>query len=147
MRKKDEAFGIVPISRQAEGNHFLLIQHQAGHWGFPKGHADPGETAFATACREFEEETGIQAYRALDTVSFVEHYSFVQDQQPIDKTVTYFPAFVESTLVVCQEQEIKNYAWLPFEAAMQRISFQQAKQVLIQAHAYLNGSGAEATVS
>ena len=37
---------------------FLLIQHQAGHWAFPKGHANPGESPAETARREFAEETG-----------------------------------------------------------------------------------------
>jgi predicted NUDIX family NTP pyrophosphohydrolase len=31
-----------------------------GHWSLPKGEADPGENQFATAVREFEEETGFK---------------------------------------------------------------------------------------
>ncbi len=136
MKKLDQAFGIVPILRQEDGDRVLLIQHWAGHWGFPKGHADPGETAIDTARREFEEETGIVAYTVLDDVSFVEQYSFVQDQVTIDKTVTYFPAFVTSDNVVCQEKEIKSYAWLTFDQAQERITFKQAKHILSQVRDY-----------
>ena len=113
---KDEAFGIVPIFSTESEPLFLLIQHQAGHWAFPKGHADPGESALETAKRELEEETGIRNYEVLEEPSFVEHYSFVQEGTPsfvkhysfakegesIEKTVTYFLAFVNSMEVQLQ---------------------------------------------
>ena len=137
MKKKDEAFGIVPIWRQLEGDRFLLIQHWAGHWGFPKGHAELGETAIVTACREFEEETGIKAYEVVDAVSFIEKYSFSREGQTIEKTVTYFPAFVQTSVVTCQEQEIKAYAWATFDDATQKITFGQARLLLARVQEYL----------
>lgn len=136
--KKDEAFGIVPIWQNPVGNRVLLIQHHAGHWGFPKGHADPGETAIATAQREFEEETGITDYQALPDQVFVEQYRFMRDGCRVEKTVTYFLAWVYSTTVICQEKEIRNYAWLLFEDATRQISFNPARQVLQQVQAYLS---------
>ena len=137
MKKVDEAFGIIPVWRRADGDRYLLIQHWAGHWGFPKGHADPGETSIATARREFEEETGIQTYEVLEQVSFTERYTFTRDRQPIEKTVTYFPAFVHSTAVTCQVKEIKAYAWVTLETALQKITFNQARQLLIKADNYI----------
>jgi bis(5'-nucleosidyl)-tetraphosphatase len=137
MNQIDEAFGIIPIWRQADGDRFLLIQHWAGHWGFPKGHPDSGESAVVTACREFEEETGIRAYEVIDQVSFTEKYSFVRDQQTIEKTVTYFPAFVQSPTVNCQAEEIKDYAWVKLEEALQKITFDQARQLLSRVNVYL----------
>lgn len=134
---KDTAFGIIPILRDAEGDRFLLIQHHSGHWGFPKGHADPGETAIAAACREFEEETGITAYEVLGNISFSEQYRFNQRGQTVEKTVTYFPAVVRSPEVVCQEQEIKDYAWVGYEDALTTITFDQARQLLTRVHTYL----------
>ncbi|MBW4658236.1 MAG: NUDIX domain-containing protein [Drouetiella hepatica Uher 2000/2452] len=137
MKKKDEAFGIVPIWRQPEGDRFLLIQHWAGHWGFPKGHAEPGETAIVTACREFEEETGIKTYEVIDAISFTEKYSFSREGQTIEKTVTYFPAFVQTLAVTCQEQEIQAFAWVTFDDATQKITFGQARQLLVRVKEYL----------
>jgi bis(5'-nucleosidyl)-tetraphosphatase len=137
--KKDEAFGIIPILRQEDGDRFLLIQHRAGHWGFPKGHAEPGESAIVTACREFEEETGIRNYEPLDSISFTEQYRFVQNERAIQKTVTYFPAWVQSKAVTCQEEEIKDYVWATFEAALGKLTFYQARQILSQVNEYLKG--------
>ncbi|MEO1144314.1 MAG: NUDIX domain-containing protein [Cyanobacteria bacterium J06638_22] len=135
--KQDTAFGIVPIWQNSAGDRVLLIQHQAGHWGFPKGHADPGETALDTACREFEEETGITDYRPLSENSFTESYRFTRDGYEFQKTVTYFPAWVYSTTVVCQEKEIRNYAWLLFDDAERQISFSPARKILREVQTYI----------
>ena len=72
--KKDESFGIIPIFCQGDSYSFLLIQHQAGHWGFPKGHAISGELPVETACRELQEETGISDYTLLEEVSFSQKF-------------------------------------------------------------------------
>lgn len=135
--KRDEAFGIVPIHRQPEGDRVLLIQHHAGHWGFPKGHPDPGETALTTAQREFEEETGITDYDLMSDRTFAEHYRFKRDGANIEKTVTYFAAWVHVTDVICQAQEIRSFTWLPFEDAAQRITYDPSRQVLRQVQDYL----------
>jgi bis(5'-nucleosidyl)-tetraphosphatase len=150
---KDEAFGIVPIFLTESEPLFLLIQHQAGHWAFPKGHADPGESALLTAKRELEEETGIREYEVLEEPSFLESYSFVQEQKPssvkhylsakegelIEKTVTYFLAFVNSMEVQLQEAEIQNSAWISFEDAVKLITFDGNRQILREVKAFLDG--------
>ena len=47
------------------GPRVLLVQRRnppdAGLWGFPGGHVEPGETALAAAARELHEETGLTA--------------------------------------------------------------------------------------
>ncbi|MBD3304395.1 NUDIX domain-containing protein, partial [Candidatus Woesearchaeota archaeon] len=40
---------------------YLLVKHkEGGHWDFPKGHAEEGETEEETALREIYEETGLR---------------------------------------------------------------------------------------
>ncbi|MDQ2097033.1 MAG: NUDIX domain-containing protein [Tychonema bourrellyi B0820] len=150
---KDEAFGIIPVFSTESDLLFLLIQHQAGHWAFPKGHADPGESALETAKRELEEETGIRDYEVLEEPSFVEHYSFVQESVPssvkhysfakegelIEKTVTYFVAFVNSMEVVLQAEEVQNYAWSSFDEAINLITFDGNRGILREVKVYLDG--------
>ncbi len=131
-QSQEASFGIVPIARLDSGDQFLLVQHRAGHWGFPKGHAESGETPLQTACREFEEETGIQDYQVSDYPPLVEVYSLIKKQKPIKKTVTYVIAWVQSMQVVPQEKEIQGYLWLPYEAALTQINFEQSRQLLRQ---------------
>ena len=128
----EQSFGLVPIAPQAGDNLFLLIQHRAGHWGFPKGHAEAGETPLQAACREFEEETGIRDYQVHDSPPFVEVYRLVKPKQTVEKTVTYFVAWVQSMQVIPQEAEIRAYRWLPYEAALAQITFEQSRQLLTQ---------------
>lgn len=138
----DQSFGIVPIGLSSDQTwQFLLIQHRKkGHWGFPKGHAEVNETAIESACREFEEETGITDYRLLDIPPFLESYSFSKQprrrgfQITIAKTVTYFVALVNSMQVTLQADEIQDSIWLPYPAALERITFTQGKQLLTQVH-------------
>lgn len=139
VSKKDEAFGIIPILQTAGRYEYLLIQHHAGHWGFPKGHADPGETALQAACREFVEETGIANYTLLQDVSFSEQYVFMRGGKKFDKTVVYFPAFVlsSSSEVQCQQEEIQNYCWVEYEQAIATLTFNGARRVLAELQHYL----------
>lgn len=61
-----------------DGDRVLLVQRRnppdAGLWGFPGGHVEPGETALAAAARELTEETGVighpRAY--LDNIDMIE---------------------------------------------------------------------------
>src|SRR4029453_12313692 len=53
--------GAVAVRREGTELLVLLVsaRRQPGHWIFPKGHVEPGETPDATALREAEEEGGI----------------------------------------------------------------------------------------
>ncbi len=50
--RHDASFGIVPVHERDGVRRFLLIQHLGGHWGFPKGHPEKGESPVETARRE-----------------------------------------------------------------------------------------------
>ena len=57
----------------------LLVRRKkepdAGRWGFPGGHVDPGETALAAAVRELAEETSVRAVpeRYLTNLDIIVH--------------------------------------------------------------------------
>lgn len=53
--KYEKSCGAIVI----EDGKVLLVKHNAGHWDFPKGHVEEGETEFETAIREVKEETNI----------------------------------------------------------------------------------------
>jgi len=68
----------VTLDGAGDGARALLVQRRnppdAGLWGFPGGHVEPGETALAAAARELAEETGVigrpRAY--LDNIDVIE---------------------------------------------------------------------------
>lgn len=133
----DTSYGIVPLRRQEEDWQVLLVQHHAGYWGFPKGHAENGESPHQSAERELKEETGLDVYRILFPTPLTENYSFEKGGIPISKTVYYFIALVTGS-IVNQEEEIQESAWLPLPAASERMTFKEGKQLIAYVAEFLN---------
>lgn len=126
----DSSFGIVPIRINKGKLEFLLIQHQVGHWGFPKGHKELGEDDVDSARREFMEETGLELNKIYEESSFDEKYVFASRGQEIYKTVRYFVGLVKDGNLKVQVSEIQNAAWLSYEAASDRLDYPEAKRII-----------------
>lgn len=133
----DAAYGLIPIYMSPEGPRFLLILHNKGHWGFPKGHKEDGETDLQAACREFVEETGLTTYELVgDSAEFSESYSFTKKSgKQVNKTVKYFLATVPASedtppTVTVQPEEVSDYRWCLAKEAETVITFDAARGVL-----------------
>ncbi|MEL7084161.1 MAG: NUDIX domain-containing protein [Cyanobacteria bacterium P01_A01_bin.3] len=133
----DAAYGLIPIYLSPEGPRFLLILHNKGHWGFPKGHKETGETDLQAACREFVEETGLTAYELVgNPADFSESYSFTKKSgKRVDKTVKYFLATIPAIenkppTVTVQPEEVSDYRWCLADEAKTVITFDAARGVL-----------------
>ena len=136
---KDQSFGIIPIHDQAGERRFLLVHQKKGHWGFPKGHAEPGETPTQTALRELAEETGIEAVRLMGNEIFVERYAFITKKgERVDKTVTFFIGLVGDPSVTVQPQEVQDHAWLTADQARDRLTFPEARELFARVLVHLD---------
>ncbi len=138
---KEMAFGMIPVFKTKDRYSFLLIQHNAGHWAFPKGHSEKGESELETAKREFEEETGIKNYNIIDNVSFTESYIYNKKQKPVNKTVKYFLCIVNDPSVKIQQGEIRSYKWAGFNKAFDTITFNECKKIIKEVNKYLETDG------
>lgn len=138
---QDAAFGIIPICCPPGGTledaEFLLIKHNAGHWAFPKGHAEGNETPLESAKREFTEETGINNFKTIESVSFKEQYEIHRTRRIIHKVVVYYPAFLEKETVTIQEAEIADYCWEKYDAARQIITYSASILMFEEVYQYL----------
>ena len=106
-------------------NKVLMIRHKnGGHWAFPKGHKDPGETDEETAIREVKEETGLDI-KIVSEKTYIDNYSIGGYE---NKFVTYFIANPITKTVTTQEEEILEYEWVPIEQAIEKITFDETKK-------------------
>ncbi|MFK7790819.1 MAG: bis(5'-nucleosyl)-tetraphosphatase [Phycisphaeraceae bacterium] len=137
--KKDFSCGVIPYRVIDGEREFLLIQHQAGHWSFPKGHPEKGETELETACRELAEETGISDVEIDEEHHFKEHYTFTKRSgKQVSKRVIYFLGHVATgQAVVLQEAEVSDYAWGNKARTHERMSFDEGRTLLDEVLAYL----------
>ncbi len=134
---KDQSFGIVPVRRDANEYQFLLVQHHAGHWALPKGHAENNETDIEAARRELHEETGVANATLVPGVVLNETYYFKRNQQTITKSVRYFIGLVKDTAIHIQAAEIEAYTWANFDKAVGMITFSESRRILTEAHHYI----------
>jgi len=133
QEREDLSFGAVPVYQGPDGPKVLLVLHQAGHWSFPKGHPEEGETEVETIKRELSEETGIDRVDLITEKTFIENYSFEKDGVVYNKTVRYLIAEVEKTNNQTPAEfraEIPKLEWLSPEQALNRLSYPEAKELL-----------------
>ncbi len=129
----------VILFRRAPQPHYLLLHYESGHWDFPKGHIETGEDAQETARRELKEETGISEIRFLDGYKATLRYFFRQKGIGIFKVVIYFLAETDQSEVTLSYEHI-GYGWLPYDAALERLTFKNSRDLLIKAHEHLQTS-------
>ena len=112
----------------------LLLQHNAGHWAFPKGHVEEGETEVQTAAREILEETGLIA-QIDDRFRFETQFSPVPGTM---KRVIYFVASVLSGQERPLLSEVQRLRWCSPEEAARLITYEDDQELLKQALQYLS---------
>lgn len=136
--QQDESFGVIPLRRANGYWEVFLIQHnRSGYWGFPKGHAEPNETAKQAAFRELKEETNLELVNLLQPEPLMESYTFILERRRVFKKVSYFIAEV-SGKVALQTQEIHDGKWLPFPEAIAQVTHQEGKALLAQVEKMLS---------
>ena len=135
-RKKDKAFGLIVLTPalSEEERLVLLVQHKAGHWGFPKGHAEKKESPLETANRECMEETGFSPNDNFTQAPVLSQtYDTTRKGKPVRKTVMYFVVEHKKVAVFPQPREITQVEWLPLPEAVEKLSYEDTKELLRQA--------------
>ncbi len=129
--RKDLSYGIIPLKRFEGQWRVLLVHHIAGHWSFPKGHPEEGESPKETASRELHEETGLKVVAFLSEELLEEKYVFSYQKEKILKTVRYFIAQVDGKEYP-QLDELFGCEWFSFDEAREKISFPNTEALLDQ---------------
>jgi len=110
----------------------LLVtsKKQQGFWIFPKGHVEPGETAAQAAVRETVEEAGVTG-DLLGPVGAPLEYDWNGKRY----SVQYFLIRATAESPASDGREV---VWLPFDAALARVSFDDTGRLLREARARID---------
>jgi 8-oxo-dGTP pyrophosphatase MutT (NUDIX family) len=130
----------VILFRKAAEREYLVLDY-GSHWDFPKGHIEPGEDPESTARRELQEETDIRDARFIPDFEESMRYFYRKSGEGMLKIVIYFLAET-TTGQVTLSFEHRGFAWLPYEQCLKRLTFKNARDLLVKAHALLEtGAG------
>ena len=130
--------GVVPqaggIAFRGTGRdlEILLVtsKKQQGFWIFPKGHVEPGETAAQAGVRETVEEAGVTG-ELLGPVGAPLEYDWNGKRY----SVQYFLIRATAESPASDGREV---VWLPFDAALARVSFDDTGRLLREARARID---------
>ena len=144
----ERSAGAVIFRESKRGREYLLLHHQSmdhhrtarpvstGHWSFPKGHVEKGETTTETVRREVKEETGITKLEFIPDFKKTIRYFVNYDGQKRLKFVAFFLAKTsEKKIIISFEHQ--GFAWLSYEQAIITATYPSDKQVLEAAETFI----------
>lgn len=146
MARQERSAGFVVFRVTPEGiPHYLLLDY-GRHWDFPKGHLEGEEDDLTAARRELLEETGIKEARVVPGFRHQITYYFRDRKKGlVRKTVVFFLGQTNADapdIVLSHEHE--GFTFLPFDQALKRITYPNARHVLKLAHETLGQGGSPA---
>jgi 8-oxo-dGTP pyrophosphatase MutT (NUDIX family) len=133
--KQTKGCGII-IYRNSPREYLLVEQTFSKLWNFPKGHVNDGESERETALREVFEETGL-------TVELIDGYREVisyDESKDAHMTLVMFLGKPLSMDVCIPKDEISDYAWLCYDAALKKIKFNNSREMLGKAEKFISNS-------
>lgn len=134
--KKEKSAGIILYSLTKGQREYLLLHYPSGHFDFPKGHMEGQETEQEAAKRELEEETGIQNFELIPGYRESIEYTFSVNKKVIQKEVVFFVGKTSETQVKISHEH-QGFVWLPYEQALQKLTFDNAKNLIKKAEQHL----------
>ncbi len=147
----EKSAGAVVFRRAGEKIYFLLLHYKSGHWDFPKGHIEKGESEEQTLRREVKEETGLDDLKiSLDFKKRV-HYAYQARGEErtkrrkagmsinVFKKVVYYLAETKTREVKISSEHV-GCEWLEYDEALKKITYKGPRKVLKLVKKYLQKS-------
>ncbi len=128
----EKSAGAVVFTRSARIEYLLIYSR---FWEFPKGHVDKNESEMDTSRREVKEETGLDVEFVPDFRADI-NYLFRRKNWLVRKRVVFLLAEAH-TREVKLSAEHGEYIWLPFDAALTTLTYENSREILRQANEFL----------
>jgi 8-oxo-dGTP diphosphatase len=127
------AGGVLYQERDGQMWVVLISTREGNVWGLPKGLIEKGELPLAAALREVREESGLRGESVAD-LGYIEYW-----YRDADSKVLYHK-FVHYVLLRYVRGDVSDHGWEVDEArwfsvddALETISYENEKQVLLRA--------------
>jgi len=140
---KEICAGAVIFKKEGEKISYLLLHYpahkhraQKSYWGFAKGHIENGEDELFAVKREIVEETGIDQLCLAGGFRAVLNYEFPFEGKIIPKEVIFYLAQVDDGQIRLSAEH-DGYVWLPYQEALEILSFDNAKEILKKGNEFL----------
>jgi len=141
----EKSVGAIVFCIVNEKIEFLLMKYRNGHWEFPRGKVEDSESEQDTMKREIEEETSISKVRTVEGFRETMSFSYkAHGQELVDrkkdkncmyihkKAVFYLVEAINKDVVISHEHQ--KFQWLNFEDGLDKLTFKNAKNILIKAN-------------
>lgn len=145
MKKKNNFFkpinagGGVLYQKRDNGILVCLIKRRRV-WDLPKGKQEESESIEACAVREVEEELGINGVKIVGELIKTQH-SYEDRYGCWNKTTHWFlMSAPEQEFSVQKEEHIEKAVWLDLASAIEKVAFQNLRDVLGSVREYLSNS-------
>lgn len=151
----EKSVGGIIFRRRGNTIMYLLLNYRPsgkplGHWDFPKGHIEKGESEKDTLCREVLEETGIKDLEVLPNFKMQIRYFYravrreKEERKKLGKNIN----IMKKVVYYLAETKTKNikisfehtgYGWLGYADALNRITYANSRNVLVKSNEFLSG--------
>jgi 8-oxo-dGTP pyrophosphatase MutT (NUDIX family) len=131
--------GAILYRGRGPEREYLLLKSRPGDWEFPKGGVEGEEELQQTAIREVEEEAGIADFRLIDGFREDYNYVFQANGDTIHKTVHLFIARSFETSAELSHEH-RDHQWRDYEQAVNTVTQEGPREILEDAHSFLNAA-------
>jgi len=142
----EKSAGAVVFREHDGQRYYLTVKYRHGHWEFPRGHVEEGESEEQTARREVREETGLTDLSLVKNFRHEISFWYLARGEEMQKRIAQKHGVLIFKKVIfflaqTPDQEIQlsdehgEHLWLPFDDALAKLTYQNAKNTLTAAHA------------
>lgn len=132
----EKSAGVILFREGKEGNKYLILHYESGHWDFVKGKIEREEKIEDTIRREMREETGIISFEFIPGFEKKINYFFRRDGVMVYKEVAFRLAKTTGEKVELSYEHVGS-EWLSYEDAKAKVTYDNARDILRKAHHFL----------
>lgn len=132
---EERSAGAVLYNENKGFRRYVLL-YNGGHWDFPKGNMEKGESEERTAIREVREETGLDGIVLIKGYRKVIEYFYRRDGNTVHKKVVFLLAKTDLDDVRISSEH-QAFGWFNYAQALEKTTHVNSKKLLVSAERFV----------